>query len=53
MYEDVYFFGDKCEPGENDYPIYKDNRVKSFFVKEGPNQTINLIEELIQRKENK
>lgn len=31
-YESIYFFGDRCSPDGNDYPLYSNNMIKSFSV---------------------
>jgi phosphomannomutase len=41
-YKNIYFFGDKTDPGGNDYEIYSDPRVVSFSVKKYT-ETISLL----------
>jgi phosphomannomutase len=41
-YNTIYFFGDKTDPGGNDYEIYNDPRVVSFTVKKYT-ETISLL----------
>lgn len=31
-FKEVYFFGDRCSPEGNDYPLYSNNKIKSFEV---------------------
>lgn len=40
--DEIYFFGDKCEPGGNDYPIYSHMLVQGYAVK-NYSETINKI----------
>ena len=47
-YSDIHFFGDKCYEGGNDLEIYLDERTKGNWVKGGPAQTIELLEQLYQ-----
>jgi len=47
-YEDIHFFGDKCFVGGNDYEIFHDPRVQGHDVIQGPNKTIEVINELIK-----
>ena len=46
-YEQVHFFGDKIEPGGNDYEIYIDKRVIPHSVK-SPSDTISQIKALLK-----
>ena len=41
-YDTIYFFGDKTDPGGNDYEIYSDSRVNAFSVKKYT-ETISLL----------
>jgi phosphomannomutase len=41
-YDTIYFFGDRTDPGGNDYEIYNDSRVNSFSVKKYT-ETISLL----------
>ena len=41
-YKNIYFFGDKTDPGGNDYEIYSDPRVSAFSVKKYT-ETISLL----------
>jgi len=41
-YETIYFFGDRTNPGGNDYEIYMDSRVNAFSVKKYT-ETISLL----------
>lgn len=47
---DLYFFGDRCSPGGNDYEIY--NKVKelggSAFHVKSPEETLEILKKLIQ-----
>lgn len=52
-YNDVYFVGDKCQPGGNDNEIYE--HVKSLnknnsFETRGPAQTIQIIDNILDLK---
>lgn len=49
-YEEIYFFGDKTNPGGNDYEIYQDSRVKGYSVKTYQD-TIRYLEELFLKFE--
>ncbi|KAI5923370.1 eukaryotic phosphomannomutase [Camillea tinctor] len=44
-YTTIHFFGDKTQPGGNDYEIYVDSRTIGHAV-EGPAETLKLIKEL-------
>ncbi|KAI5861793.1 eukaryotic phosphomannomutase [Durotheca rogersii] len=44
-YETVHFFGDKTEPGGNDWEIYTDPRVTGHAVR-SPDDTLRLLKEL-------
>ena len=41
-YSKIYFFGDKCTPEGNDYPLYNHQSVKGIEVKD-PDDTLNKI----------
>jgi len=43
-FENVFFYGDKTEEGENDYEIYTSKRVKGTSVK-GPEFTLKFVRE--------
>jgi len=45
---DIYFFGDRCEPGGNDYEVYTDSRVTGVSVT-GPKDTLAKVEEVLSR----
>jgi phosphomannomutase len=51
-YEDIYFFGDRTEPGGNDYELYIHPRVKSFHVT-GPEDTQQKVTELLKELESR
>ncbi len=44
-FEKIYFFGDKTEPGENDYEIYTSDQTIGYKVK-GPSDTMRLLDEI-------
>ena len=46
LYGDIHFFGDKCYEGGNDFEIFKHERTKGNWVKNGPHETIELLEKL-------
>jgi len=48
-YQDIHFFGDKTYVGGNDIEIYEHPRTIGHDVKEGPEKTIRIIEELIKQ----
>ena len=48
-YRDIHFFGDKCHKGGNDHEIYEHKRTKGHWVKEGPKQTIKMLNELFDK----
>eukprot|EP00727_Mastigamoeba_balamuthi_P007453 m51a1_g3328 putative phosphomannomutase a1 (243) ;mRNA; r:368010-369163 len=45
-FPNIYFFGDRTEPGGNDHEISVSPRVKSYTVK-GPDHTVQLLRELL------
>ena len=47
-YDNIYFFGDKCYSGGNDYEIFLDKRTTATWIKEGPTETIRVLEKLFQ-----
>ena len=47
----VYFVGDKCHPGGNDYEIFESNQTVSFET-DGPSTTLHIIKEIRSRLEN-
>lgn len=46
--EKVYFFGDACEKGKNDFEIYEKLKPRSFHVK-NPEETISIVNDLIEK----
>jgi len=48
----IYFVGDRCQPGGNDYHIFKDPRVIGYETS-GPLRTVEIIEEIIKLEKNK
>lgn len=53
VYDEVYFAGDKCQPGGNDYELYqyvKNINEENVFETKGPEQTIQFINHLIGKK---
>ena len=48
-YKDIHFFGDKCYEGGNDFEIFLDKRTKGNWVKNGPSETIQLLEKLFEQ----
>eukprot|EP01089_Gocevia_fonbrunei_P016650 TRINITY_DN5223_c0_g1_i2.p1 TRINITY_DN5223_c0_g1~~TRINITY_DN5223_c0_g1_i2.p1 ORF type:complete len:122 (+),score=30.95 TRINITY_DN5223_c0_g1_i2:510-875(+) len=44
-FEKIYFFGDKTQPGENDYEIFASDKTIGNNVT-GPDHTIRLLKEL-------
>ncbi len=53
-YEKIYFIGDRCTPGGNDYELYellKDGDFSQSFSVTDPNDTVELIKNLILSKE--
>jgi len=44
-YDHIYFFGDKCEPNGNDYPLYSNKLVDGYSVK-NYHHTIDIINNL-------
>ena len=48
-YSDIHFFGDKCYKGGNDFEIFLDKRTKGNWIKNGPLQTIQLLEKLFEQ----
>jgi phosphomannomutase len=44
-YEDVQFFGDRCTPDGNDYPLYSHKDITGHFVK-SPTDTLNILNKL-------
>jgi phosphomannomutase len=50
--KDLYFFGDRCSPGGNDFEIYeevKNRGGKSYHVK-NPEETAEILKAIIKRK---
>ncbi|XP_013116069.1 phosphomannomutase [Stomoxys calcitrans] len=45
-FKEIHFFGDKTEPGGNDYEIFIDPRTISHKV-ESPNDTMRILQELL------
>ena len=48
----IYFVGDRCKPGGNDYHIFVDPRVIGYETT-GPSRTVEIIEEIINLEKNK
>jgi len=46
-YDKIFFFGDKTDPGGNDYEIYNDKRVNAFNVKKYTD-TISLLQHFLE-----
>ena len=46
-YDEIYFFGDKCFEGGNDYEIYLDQRTIGHSVT-GPEDTIAQLKKLFE-----
>lgn len=44
-YDKIYFFGDKCYPGGNDYEIFESNKTTSYSVN-NYKETIKFLQEL-------
>jgi phosphomannomutase len=44
-YESVSFFGDRCTPTGNDYPLFSHKDIKGHFVK-SPEHTLELLDKL-------
>ena len=49
-YESVSFYGDRCLPNGNDYPLYSHMNINGNFVKGGPVETLTLIKSLVSEK---
>jgi phosphomannomutase len=47
-FDQIYFFGDKTEPGGNDWEIFSHSRISGYSVK-SPEDTINICEKLFIR----
>jgi len=47
-YESIFFIGDKCESGGNDYEIYSHPKVSSYKTT-GPEQTRHIVNDIVQR----
>ena len=45
----VYFVGDKCKPGENDFDIYKEIMPSNRFKTTGPEETRGIISKIIEK----
>ena len=43
----IYFFGDRIQPGGNDYEIYHHPRINGIYVN-GPNDTIQKVNEILK-----
>lgn len=43
-YQDIYFFGDKCYPGGNDYEIYSSDRIKKSYSVANPEETLGILQ---------
>jgi len=48
---DVYFVGDKCQPGGNDFELFRSLETISYET-DGPSTTIHIIEEIKRRLSN-
>ena len=48
---DVYFVGDKCQPGGNDFELFRSESTISYET-DGPATTIHIVEEIKRRIEN-
>lgn len=46
--ENIYFLGDACDEGRNDFEIFEKLKPRSFHVK-NPNETIKIISDLIEK----
>lgn len=47
--KECWFIGDRCEPGQNDYHIWKElNKKKKSFKTTGPDMTIDIIRDIIK-----
>ena len=44
-FDEIHFFGDKCQPGGNDHEIYEDKRTVGHEVKT-PDDTVRILREL-------
>ena len=52
VYDEIYFVGDKCHPGGNDYELYEYVRnlnEENVYETTGPQQTIQFINNLISK----
>ena len=47
QFDKVYFFGDKCYPGGNDYEIYEHERTDAHSVT-GPEDTKKKLREMFE-----
>ena len=45
---DIYFVGDRCFSGGNDFDIYKEMSHGNGFKTSGPDETLKIIDELIR-----
>ena len=41
-YDKVYFFGDKCDEDGNDYPLYCNENIIGYHVKD-PENTLEIL----------
>ena len=51
-YDEIYFAGDKCQQGGNDYELYeyvKNLNEENVFESTGPDHTMHFINDLISR----
>ena len=46
QYDKIYFVGDKCAPGQNDFELYESSRTKSFQTS-GPDETESLMLQIL------
>ncbi len=45
-YNKIYFVGDKCDPGQNDFELYESSRTKAFKTS-GPEETESLMQKIL------
>lgn len=46
-YTDITFFGDRCEEDGNDFPLYNNKNIKGYHIKNGPEETLNILKKLL------
>ena len=49
LYQKVYFYGDKCHPSGNDYPIFSFEGIEGYQVN-SPENTLQLLNKLLVEK---